>query len=437
MVENNILNAIISGLFIGPYLVYTGSKLLQVKLKFTFRNLIIALMVMLFCILSYIYLDNGAKMMIVYIVVLFSFKSMFKKNLSQCAVAALISYLLLTVGELLFMIGIAVFNQINSIGNTEVFKGNLFVNVSITTVALLLLFLLKKTLNRIVARTKENNKFALIFTCAILLMALCVLFYKIYFSGFKFDETLVLNVMLIASITYIGVVILKQRYDKAKISEEYETYVEYSKQSEKLVEEYSISQHENKNELIIIKSMVHKSNKRLLEYLDEIIISKDNIESAWIRHLRYIPFGGLKGIFHNKISVMKELGINVFIDISKQIGKSSLRDLTIKENNQLSKVIGVFLDNAKEASLLSNKKEVYIAIFLDSKDVIFEISNSFSESGIDLTKIYDSGRSTKGKGRGYGLSLVKTIIDENSMFQNETKIVDEYFVQLLKVNFKK
>ncbi|MBQ7137179.1 MAG: GHKL domain-containing protein [Bacilli bacterium] len=432
----NIINAVVSGLFIGPFFIYAGSKLLQVRFKKTFRSFSISFLVMVFSVLSYIYMDNGAKMTIVYLIVLFAYKIMFNKNTSQSAVAALISYLLLTVGELLFMVGIAIANKISFINNMEVFKGNIFVNASIAILAVLLLHLLLKPLNKVVVRTKENNKFTLIFTCAILLIALCSLFYKIYFSKFRLDETLVLNVMLIISITYIGVVILKQRYDKARISEEYEVYVEYSKQSEKLVEEYSISQHENKNELIIIKSMVHKSNKKLLEYLDEIIISKDNIKSAWIRHLRYIPFGGLKGILHNKISVMKDAGINVFLDISKEIGKSNLKKLTMKENNQLSKVIGVFLDNAKEAAILSDAKEVSISIFMNTDDVVFEIYNSYQEKEIDIKSLYDSGHSTKGKGRGYGLSLVKTIVDENPMFINETKIVDEYFVQILKVILK-
>lgn len=437
MNAENIFNALVSGLFIGPFFIYSGSKLLQVGFKKSFYNFFVSVLLMFFSIFSYWYLDNGAKMMIVYIVVLLSYKSIFKKNLSQCAVAALMSYLLLTVGELMFMVGIAIADHLGSINNTDVFKGNIFVNLSISIIAVLLLILFCKPINKIINRTKENNKFTLIFTCAILLMALCSLFYKISFNRFRFDKTLVLNVMLIISLTYIGVVILKQRYDKAKLSEKYETYVKYSKQSEKLVEQYSISQHENKNELIIIKSMVHKNNKRLLEYLDEIITSKDNIESAWIRYLRYIPFGGLKGIVHNKISVMKELGINVFLNISKEIEKSNLKDLNMKENNQLSKIIGVFLDNAKEASLLSSKKEVSIAIFTEKNNVIFEISNSCLDKNVDLEKIYDFGHSTKGKGRGYGLSLVKSIVDENNMFDNETKIIDEYFVQILKVNFKK
>ena len=179
--------------------------------------------------------------------------------------------------------------------------------------------------------------------------------------------------------------------------------------------------------------MVHKNNKKLLEYLDEIISNKNNIESSWIKYLTYIPFGGLKGILHNKISDMKENDINVFLSVSKEVGRSKLKNLTMKENNYLSKIIGVFLDNAKEAAINSKEKEVSVCIYMEEESIVFEISNSF-EGEVDLNTIYNSGHSSKGRNRGYGLSVVKTIVDENNIFKNETQIINGYFIQRLIVN---
>ena len=133
---------------------------------------------------------------------------------------------------------------------------------------------------------------------------------------------------------------------------------------------------------------------------------------------------------------MKDLGIKTFLDISKDVGKSNLKAMTIKENSQLVKIIGVFLDNAKEASLISDEKEVSTCVYVEDNNVVFDISNSFNGT-LDLSKIYNAGISSKGKNRGYGLALVKSIIDENNMFENETKIVNGYFVQKLKVIINK
>ena len=108
----------------------------------------------------------------------------------------------------------------------------------------------------------------------------------------------------------------------------------------------------------------------------------------------------------------------------------------MKENVQLSKIIGVFLDNAREASLLSCEKEVSICIYMDTKRVVFEIANTYADS-ININKIYDCGHSTKGKNRGYGLPLVKMIVDESNIFENTTELQGQYFIQKLVINKQK
>ena len=133
---------------------------------------------------------------------------------------------------------------------------------------------------------------------------------------------------------------------------------------------------------------------------------------------------------------MKDNGINALLNISKDIENSKLKELSIKENNQLSKILGVFLDNAKEAAFLSEDKEVSVSVYIDDSDIVFEISNTYT-GDIDLSKIYTIGGTTKGKGRGYGLVLVDSIIKENKIFTNEVKKVDKYFVQVLKIKTKK
>ena len=431
----NIINVFIGSIFIGLFIVISGKYLLKSTLNKTIKNWIIVMGVILIFTVSHLLSDSGIQMMIIYVIILYIYKTLYGKNVSQCAIAALISYLLVAIGELLFMAGIGVVSKIAIITNVNVFKGDALANLLISILAFTILKLIHNIASNAIVKIKENSKFTLILTSIILLMAIWSLFYRISLNNFRLDESLVLNSILIISLFYVSVVLIKQQYDKSKLSDEYNNYIEYSRQSEKLVEQYSISQHENKNELIIVRSMVHKSNKKLLAYLDEIIKSKDDIQSAWIRYLRYIPFGGLKGIIHNKISCMKDEGINIFLNISNNIGKSSLKELSIKENAQLSKIIGVFLDNAKEAALLSKEKEVSICIFTEDGSAIFEISNTYTNQ-IELNKIYESGHSTKGKNRGYGLYLVKTIVDENNIFKNETRVANQYFIQILKVDVK-
>lgn len=427
-----ILETFISSIFVGTFFVYYGCKLFNKCFKLNYKLIITTILLIIFVTFNYLFLDNILKTTFLYLTVLLAYKILFDKIILRCAVASFISYLNLVLGEVIFIIIISILSLLGVAIDISSLLGAITTNVIIVFFALTVGRMMRNKVSMFLQKIKDYSKITLIITFSLLLAVFCSLFYKVYFHKCEFDIYLIFNVLLVITLAYIAYVVLKQYYDKIRLGDEYEKYVEYSKQSEKLVDQYSISQHENKNELIIIRSMVHKNNNKLLEYLDEIIASKDNIDEAWIRHLRYLPFGGLKGIIHNKISEMKDNGINVFLNISKKIGRSKLKDLTIKNNNQLSKIVGVFLDNAKDAALCSQEKEVSLCAYVDNNEIVFEISNTYLDK-TDLSKISQPGVTTKGKGHGYGLTLVDSILRENKMFQNETKQIDKYFIQILKI----
>ena len=67
------------------------------------------------------------------------------------------------------------------------------------------------------------------------------------------------------------------------------------------------------------------------------------------------------------------------------------------------------MDNAIEASLDSITKEVTIALISsDTKVVIVE--NTIAQESINTVGIFKLGRSSKGEGRGIGLSTVREIL---------------------------
>ena len=61
-----------------------------------------------------------------------------------------------------------------------------------------------------------------------------------------------------------------------------------------------------------------------------------------------------------------------------------------------------------------------------------EISNSYNNI-IDINKLDKRGYTSKGKQHGYGLSLVKEIINNNSLLSNEKRISKDIFTQVLKI----
>ena len=65
-----------------------------------------------------------------------------------------------------------------------------------------------------------------------------------------------------------------------------------------------------------------------------------------------------------------------------------------------------------------------------------KISNNYNKR-INIDRIFDEGYTTKGAGHGYGLPLVKKIIDGNDMFFNKMEYSEELFSQILLIKYKK
>jgi len=117
---------------------------------------------------------------------------------------------------------------------------------------------------------------------------------------------------------------------------------------------------------------------------------------------------GIRGLVYYKIcQAEKDLNIKIYSDKDlKNINFSSN-----KTSKNLLKIIGILLDNAIEASYESKDKMLSINLFKDNKIMVINITNSIKNS-IDTSKIFKKGFSTKGKERGYGLSTVKDILNE-------------------------
>ena len=104
---------------------------------------------------------------------------------------------------------------------------------------------------------------------------------------------------------------------------------------------------------------------------------------------------------------------------------------------ELSRILGIFIDNAIEAASSSFEKCINIS-FRDSKansSQIIIVENTYINKDVDTSKIFENGISSKENHLGVGLWKVKGIIDSNKNINLVTTKNDKYFRQQLEIYY--
>ncbi len=229
--------------------------------------------------------------------------------------------------------------------------------------------------------------------------------------------------------------LLKEKEKNRTLQQNLQKTMEYTEFTENLLMEYKSFLHEYKNKLIIIKSMVSSKNKELHAFIDSILEEKAINHFRWLMEIKSIPITGIKGLINFKLLKMKELDIDIEVYIAEEIATLKKDFLTSEEKNGLNTILGVLFDNAIEASLESNTKMASFQMYKEKDSVVILLANTFKS--INIEQIEEKGFSTKGKNRGYGLSILNTVIKQNEKFKKETSIFENFFIQKISIMIPK
>lgn len=239
---------------------------------------------------------------------------------------------------------------------------------------------------------------------------------------------LAINCSIVIIILISAFMYYKEKQTVKELSNNYNEMFEYLEKYEKeLVEKRKII-HDYKNQLIVINGYIGDDIK-LKEYVSELIKDeKNNKENSMIKNIDKLP-RGLKGLIYYKLAhVDKKM-----IIILQVIGSLKKFDgINPKLSKDVLKIIGILLDNAIEA--VNEEKEKFISIeFSIKRDTfIMRMRNSCSKN-IKISNVMEVGFSTKGKNRGYGMSLVKDILNKNDNINLDIKIENNEFISNLEI----
>lgn len=374
-------------------------------------------------------LNGIIKIICVYSLYCTFYKIIFKKELSKVLVASLILYLCLCASEVVIAIiasiVLATFHE-----SLAFLKNTILINTIISLTEILIISLSKQKLIPYVKNSKLNRKSSLIIIL-VLLVTLALLIFKIPINKWKFNTEFIITMLILLFFCIIGLIIVKQNSDIQKTTSMYQKLVDYSDITNGLLEDYRVVSHEQKNQLLVIRSMLDdNSPKKLVEYVDGLLDKKVGFKYEWIGELNHLPLSGLKGLINYKLIEAHTIDININISISKDVNNSNLNRMSTTQKDELYSIMGVYLDNAIQAAKESNKKEVSLEIYKENEKIVIIIANTYNGK-IEMEKLDNYGYTTKGKNHGVGLHLVKKIIENEVIYSQLRSLFEDYYVQKL------
>ena len=397
--------------------------------------IIYSVMITLLNIIGNNHIDKTIKIIVVFVLMLFFNKNKYKNKISDTILGTFLVYLNFYLAEIIVGIILIIATNVLKLNVLFLLKFTIIGNTLISITSFFIIHFLKPLYMKILKNIKYYD-LNLICATIIILIILAILLTKTPVEKWTFSIDFITTVILILMFCFIGIYMIKQKSEIDTVIDKYIKLAEYAKNNEGLLEEYRMNLHENRNRLITIDNMVPKKYKEVHEYIGELIKKNKSNKYYWLTELKYIPSSELKGFMNYKIMEMINDKLDIEVNISRELDKKIIKNYNVKDKEELYSIVGIFLDNAYEASKISKEKSVSIQMFMEKKDLKLIIANTY-KGKIDLEKIDEYGYSSKGTNRGTGLHIVSEIVSRNSLFEKETSILDDYFVQTLTLHPKK
>jgi len=434
MIEKFVTIGIASSILMVSF-IYIWNNIGNLKIeKINKKNLLMFVICCIAATINYVLVHDFVRPIIATLISILFCSFLMKKVTNKSIVLALYSQLLIVISEFVYAIIIVIIFGANTENIVNSYYGSMITNIVITAIATYISRIKyhKIIYQKIIAITDRINKYYL-FLLIMMLAFITSFLTAFYYYKINLLFLLIFNLFIIIIYFIFIYKYLKTNNNYVKVYDKYNTTLNSLKEYEDILSRYRVSNHENKNQLLTIRGMV--KNKKVISYIDEIIENKLKDNEKLMFESLVIPEGGLRGLIYSKMLLMNEKGIHFDLCVDSILKTTDLTCISDDLMLNICNIVGVYLDNAIEAVENLKEKYIIIEIYLD-KTLNIAITNNY-ENDIDIDNIDNVGFSTKGNNHGYGLSLVKDILNNNKNITNYKQISDDEFTQEIRIKYKK
>lgn len=357
------------------------------------------------------------------------YKYIFKISFFQSFLLSITVMIFSFLSEIIFYILIyAPFNK-NLARNygIEMLMGNLSVGIMIVLISKIKF--IKKSIKNIFIKLGGFVRLETIFVSTFWIIITSILSYLISRNGFTNIEFWISALIELAFIVFM----LNHFMDKDRyigLNERFDDLYEYVQTMEESLDNEQMNIHEYKNQLSVIRSMTN--NKKIKDYIDSLVDECPD-DAKWNTELKNLPKCGLKGLLHYKLACAAKKNLNVLITVSPDTA-SVIKGLSLEDIKQLSRLVGIYMDNAMDAALDTEKKNVALEIYKIKDTVNIVISNSANIDESKVKMIGKKGFTSKGKGHGRGTYLAKKMLLHNKKFSASNSVIKDYYIVRIIIN---
>lgn len=414
-------------------IIYIISKLLNKSFNFNNpKNYIFVVLLIVVNVANFLYFDDLVRIVVSTIFISIANYLIFNETLNRTVVSTITEQLLMFISEIIY--AVCLINLLDVNGNSLIseYYGTLISVLFISAIAIILINvkIIKKFLLKIVNGSNKLKSSYLTASALLLILIMNILLVTVY-HDVNIETIILVNfvfIIMCACILYKNLVdgsnIVKMQVENKALLNNLEEY-------EKMLDYQRVANHKNKNQLLVVRSLLKENeNSDALNYVNEVLDDKKDDNDVLFGRAKKIPSGGLQGIVYQKMLVMNDKNIKPILDVSNSVKKFKFENLDTKLNYDICRIVGVFLDNSIEETEKLDEREIMLSMYEQNNDLVIEISNKFKNVP-DLERLEEKGYSTKGKGHGYGLSLVNDIVNNNNQIINEKGITRNIFTQKL------
>nr|BFF33621.1 GHKL domain-containing protein [Staphylococcus epidermidis] len=402
------------------------------NIKFVGKDYIFITGIIILSAILYNVYASQALVLVVLIIIIFFYSKVRWYSIVIVLMSTLLSYL---TNFITVAISLYTENIIHNIYFYNIFHFSIFIILS-----LILAHLFKHLLIRLRYSYLYLSKRYYIIISFVLAIAF-IYFYIISQTNLQESNSLNFYAIIFVSITVLlSLVILllsafalREMKYKRKL-QEIEAYYEYTLRIESINNEMRKFRHDYVNILTTLSDYIREDDMPgLRKYFDEHIVPmKDKLKTRSIKMngIEKLKVREIKGLITTKIIQAQEKRIPISIEVPDEIDRIDMNTV------ELSRIIGIIVDNAIEASENLEEPLINIAFIDNDESVTFIVMNKCSDDIPKIHELFEQGFSTKGDNRSLGLSTLKELTDSNENVLLDTVIENGYFVQKVEINNK-